>query len=204
MVVLYVLRTEQGSGPGWNSGLNVKPTHRHTTLAWMIQRSVILFAGVVLTAAIIACTGDSPEPGPTVAPLQTATPAPPPVPSTRPPITPVNACALSTPEQIPTPSQRAPRSAPFANATPVRSTPETPEAGVVAYPDLPPPPLPASVKSWQEAVVGVSVELTGGRTRNQQGLVVADGAVLTVLDPLEEIASLTVKVSGRGRFRRRA
>ena len=48
--------------------------------------------------------------------------------------------------------------------------------------------------------MGVSVELTGGRTRNQQGLVVADGAVLTVLDPLEEIASLTVKVSGRGAF----
>ena len=70
----------------------------------------------------------------------------------------------------------------------------------MAYPDLPPPPLPASVKSLQGAVVGVSVELTGGRTRNQQGLVVADGAVLTVLDPLEEIASLTVKVSGRGAF----
>ena len=70
----------------------------------------------------------------------------------------------------------------------------------MAYPDLPSPPLPAAVESWQEAVVGVSVELTSGRTRNQQGLVVADGAVLTVLDPLEEIASLTVKVSGRGAF----
>ena len=183
----------------------MKPTHRHTTFACVIQRSFTLFAGVVLTAAVIACTGDSPEPGPTVAPLQTATPVeatptPPPVPSTRPPIAPVNACALSTPEQIHTPSQRAPRPAPFANATPVRSTPETPEAGVVAYPDLPPPPLPASVKSWQGAVVGVSVELTGGRTRNQQGIVVSDGAVLTVLDLLEEIASLTVKVSGRGAF----
>ena len=69
----------------------MKPTHRHTTLAWMIQRSFTLFAGVVLTAAIIACTGDSPEPGPTVAPLQTATPveatpAPPRSPSTQPPI----------------------------------------------------------------------------------------------------------------------
>ena len=160
---------------------------------------------MVLTAALIACTGDSPEPGPTVAPLQTATPveatpAPPPVPGTRPPTTPVNACALSTPEQIHTPSQRAPRSAPFANATPVRSTPETPEAGVVAYPDLPPPALPASAESWQEAVVGVSVELAGGRIRNQQGLVVSDGAVLTVLDLLEEIASLSVKVPGRGAF----
>ena len=183
----------------------MKPTHRQTNLSWIIQRSFHLFAAVALTAALIACTGDMPKPGPTIAPLQTATPVeatptPPPSPSTRPPITPVNACALSTPEQIPTPSQRAPRSAPFANATPVRSTPETPEAGVVAYPDLPSPPLPAAVESWQEAVVGVSVELTSGRTRNQQGLVVADGAVLTVLDPLEEIASLTVKVSGRGAF----
>ena len=48
--------------------------------------------------------------------------------------------------------------------------------------------------------MGVSVELTSGRTRNQQGLVVSDGAVLTVLDLLEEIASLSVKVSGRGAF----
>ena len=183
----------------------MKPTHRHMNATLIFRRSVTLFAGVVLTAALIACTGDSPDTDPTFAPLQTATPveatpAPPPVPGTRPPTTPVNACALSTPEQIHTPSQRTPRSAPFANATPVRSMPETPEAEVVAYPDLPPPPLPASVKPWQGAVVGVSVELIGGRTRNQQGLVVADGAVLTVLDLLEEIASFTVKVSGRGAF----
>ena len=70
----------------------------------------------------------------------------------------------------------------------------------MAYPDLPSPPLPAAVESWQEAVVGVSVELASGRTRNQQGIVVSDGAVLTVLDLLEEIASLSVKVSGRGAF----
>ena len=183
----------------------MKPTHRQTNITRIIQRSFILFAAAALTAALIACTGDMPKPGPTIAPLQTATPVeatptPPPSPSTRPPITPVNACALSTPEQIPTPSQRAPRSAPFANATPVRSTPETPEAGVVAYPDLPSPALPAAVESWQEAVVGVSVELASGRTRNQQGIVVSDGAVLTVLDLLEEIASLSVKVSGRGAF----
>ena len=44
----------------------------------------------------------------------------------------------------------------------------------------------------------VSVELASGRTRDQQGLVVADGAVLTVLDLTEEIASLSVRVSGRG------
>ena len=182
----------------------MKPTHRHTNATLIFRRSFFLFAGAALTAALIACTGDSPEPGPTVAPLQTATPVEA-TPALRqsqaqPPITPVNACALSTPEQIHTPSQRAPRSAPFSNATPVISSTERPSAEVVAYPDLPPPPLPASVKSWQGAVVGVSVELAGGRTRNQQGLVVSDGAVLTVLDPLEEIASLTVKVSGRGAF----
>ncbi len=44
----------------------------------------------------------------------------------------------------------------------------------------------------------VSVELASGHTWDQQGLVVADGAVLTVLDPMGEIASLSVGVSGRG------
>ena len=116
------------------------------------------------------------------------------------PIDSVNACALPAPEQTPTPYLRPPRSAPFPNATPIRSTPERPSADVVAYPDLPPPALPASVESWQDAVVGVSVQLASGRTRNQQGLVVSDGAVLTVLDLLEEIASLSVKVAGRGAF----
>ena len=116
------------------------------------------------------------------------------------PIDPVNACALPAPEQTPTPDLRPPRSAPFPNAAPIRSTLEGPSADVVAYPDLPPPALPASVESWQDAVVGVSVELASGRTRNQQGLVVSDGAVLTVLDLLEEIASLSVKVAGRGAF----
>ena len=46
----------------------------------------------------------------------------------------------------------------------------------------------------------VSVERASGRPRVQQGLVVSDGAVLTVLDPMEEIASLSVTVSGRGVF----
>ena len=69
----------------------MKPTHRHTNLNWTIQRSFPLFAGAALIAALVACTGHSPEPGPTFAPLQTATPVeatptPPPVPSTRPPI----------------------------------------------------------------------------------------------------------------------
>ena len=70
----------------------------------------------------------------------------------------------------------------------------------MAYPDLPLPALPASVEAWQDAVVRVSVERASGRTRVQQGLVVADGAVLTVLDPMEKIASLSVRVSGRGVF----
>ena len=69
----------------------MKPTHRQTNLSWNIQRSFHLFAAVALTAALIACTGDMPKPGPTIAPLQTATPVeatptPPSSPSTQPPI----------------------------------------------------------------------------------------------------------------------
>ena len=70
----------------------------------------------------------------------------------------------------------------------------------MAYPDLPPPALPASVEAWKDAVVRVSVERASGRTRDQQGLVVPDGAVLTVLDHRWEIVSLSVTVSGRGAF----
>ena len=77
---------------------------------------------------------------------------------------------------------------------------EEPTAEVVAYPDLPPPTLPGSVEAWRDAVVRVSVERASGRTREQQGLIVADGAVLTVLDLMEEVASLSVTVSGRGVF----
>ena len=192
----------------------MKPTHRHTNATLIFRRSFFLFAGAALTAAVIACAGDSPRPAPTVAPqpapttapLLTATPAEAAAATslvataTSSPDALVNACALNAPEQTPVREPRPPRSAPFSNATPVISSTERPSAEVVAYPDLPPPPLPASVKPWQGAVVGVSVELIGGRTRNQQGLVVADGAVLTVLDLLEEIASLSVKVPGRGAF----
>ena len=71
---------------------------------------------------------------------------------------------------------------------------------VMAYPDLPPPALPASVKAWRDAVVRVDVERASRRPRVQQGLIVADGAVLTVLDLMEEVASLSVTVSGRGVF----
>ena len=70
----------------------------------------------------------------------------------------------------------------------------------MAYPDLPPPALPASVKAWRDAVVRVDVERASRRPRVQQGLIVADGAVLTVLDLMEEVASLSVTVSGRGVF----
>ena len=75
-----------------------------------------------------------------------------------------------------------------------------PSAEVVAYPGLLPPALPASVEAWQDAVVRVSVERVSSRTRDLQGLVVADGAVLTVLDHRWEISSLAVEVSGRGVF----
>ncbi len=93
----------------------------------------------------------------------------------------VNACTYHAPEPAPTPDlTKRPTSTPFPTPTP-----ERPSAGVVAYPDLPPPALPASVEAWQDAVVRVSVERASGRTRVQQGLVVSDGAVLTVLDPME-------------------
>ena len=49
-------------------------------------------------------------------------------------------------------------------------------------------------------MVRVSVERASSRTRDLQGLVVADGAVLTVLDHRWEISSLAVEVSGRGVF----
>ena len=114
----------------------------------------------------------------------------------------VNACTYDAPESTPTPptltpnaDSTRPTSTPFPTPTP-----EEPSAEVVAYPDLTPRALPASVEAWQDAVVRVSVERASGRTREQQGLVVADGAVLTVLDHRWEIVSLSVEVSGRGVF----
>ena len=112
---------------------------------------------------------------------------------------PVNACNYHAPEPTPVPTPTTdlekPTSTPFP--TPM---PEEPSAEVVAYPDLSPPALPASVEARRDAVVRVSVERASGRTRDQQGLVVADGAVLTVLDHRWEIVSLSVEVSGRGEF----
>ena len=115
----------------------------------------------------------------------------------------VNACTYHAPEPTPTPTAdltRRPTATPFSNTTPIPYPTESPSAEVVAYPDLPPPALPASVEAWRDAVVRVSVERASGRPRDQQGLVVADGTVLTVLDLMEEIASLSVTVSGRGVF----
>ena len=86
------------------------------------------------------------------------------------------------PEPTPTPDLTTPTATPFSNTTPIPYPTESPSAEVVAYPDLPPPALPASVEAWRDAVVRVSVERASGRPRDQQGLVVADGAVLTVLD----------------------
>ena len=111
-----------------------------------------------------------------------------------------NACTYRTPEPTPTPDLTTPSPSPSPTATPVDPTPTPSALDVVAYPDLPPPALPQSVEPWQDALVRVTVELVSGRTRHQQGLVVSDGVVLTVLDLTEEIASLSVKVSGRGTF----
>ena len=113
---------------------------------------------------------------------------------------PVNACTYRVPEPTPTPDLTTPTATPFSNTTPIPYPTESPSAEVVAYPDLAPPALPASVEAWRDAVVRVSVERASGRPRDQQGLVVADGTVLTVLDLMEEIASLSVTVSGRGVF----
>ena len=121
--------------------------------------------------------------------------APPPLSSA-----PVNACTYQAPAPTPTPDLTTPTATPFSNTTPIPYPTENPSAEVVAYPDLPPTALPASVEAWRDAVVRVSVERDSGRTRVQQGLVVADGAVLTVLDLMEEVASLSVTVSSRGVF----
>ena len=112
----------------------------------------------------------------------------------------VNACTYRAPAPTPTPDLTTPTATPFSNTTPIPYRTESPSAEVVAYTDLPPPALPASVEAWRDAVVRVSVVQASGRTRDQQGLVVADGAVLTVLDHRWEIVSLSVEVSGRGEF----
>ena len=113
----------------------------------------------------------------------------------------VNACTYHASEPTPTPTltPNADLARPTSTPSPT-PTPEEPSAEVVAYPDLPPQALPASVEAWRDAVARVSVERASGRTREQQGLIVADGAVLTVLDLMEEVASLSVTVSGRGVF----
>ena len=144
-------------------------------------------------------TGESPGTG---AQTQQIPSTPPPSEEGTPPVSRafVNACTYRAPAPTPTPDLTTPTATPFSNTTPIPYPTESPSAEVVAYPDLPPPALPASVEAWRDAVVHVSVERASGRTRDQQGLVVADGAVLTVLDHRWEIVSLSVEVSGRGVF----
>lgn len=45
----------------------MRPTYHHTKLNWYTQRCFLLFAGVALTATLIACGGDSPDVVPTAA-----------------------------------------------------------------------------------------------------------------------------------------
>ena len=178
------------------------------------MRCIVLIGPLaILLFLVAACFNGTPsvpdaeppseETTPTVAPTSTVISGPlgpqrtpPSLPSAR-----VNACTHDAPEPtlIPTLTPTTDPTRPTATPFPT-PTPEGPEAEVVAYPDLPPPALPASVEAWKDAVVRVSVERASGRTRDQQGLVVADGAVLTVLDHRWEIVSLSVEVSSRGVF----
>ncbi|GEM_PF-5838091 len=107
----------------------------------------------------------------------------------------VEACSFGAPQTTPALDFATPTSAPALDAAPTARDPEMPSADVMAYPTLPPPALPTSIEAWQDAVVGVRVELANGRLRNQQGLVVADGTMLTVLDLTEEIAALSVRLA---------
>ena len=144
------------------------------------MRSAVLTASLALVPFLVAACATS---------TQTATP---------PPRDLVNDCSYRVPEPTPTPDLTAPMETTPASTGPVGTTPETPSADDAPYPDLPPPALPSSIEAWQEAVVRVSVELADGRVRDQQGLIVAQRSVLTVLDFTEEVASLSVGVSGRG------
>ena len=181
------------------------------------MRCIVLIGPLaILLFLVAACSNgtpsapDAPPPSeeatPTVAPTSTVISGPLGPQRTPPSLlsAPVNACIYHAPEPTPTPTPTTdlttPTATPFSNTTPIPYPTEIPSAEVVAYPDLPPPALPASVEAWRDAVVRVSVERASGRPRVQQGLVVSDGAVLTVLDPMEEIASLSVTVSGRGVF----
>ena len=76
----------------------------------------------------------------------------------------VNACTYHAPAPTPTPDLTTPTATPFSNTTPIPYPTESPSAEVVAYADLPPPALPASVEAWRDAVVRVSVERASGRT----------------------------------------
>ena len=113
---------------------------------------------------------------------------------------PASDCTYGAPKPMSAPDPTIPTVSPPTDVASSSSRPETSSADAAAYPNLPPDVLPASIEEWRDAVVRITVEQVGGRVRNQQGLVVAENAVLTVLDLTEEIASLSVSLSGRGSF----
>ncbi len=170
----------------------VRLVHRESRIMSPLIPSILGLAVLVLAACSTAAPSATQQIPNTQPPSEEATP---PLSGAL-----VNACTYRVPEPTPTPDLTTPTATPFSNTTPIPYPTESPSAEVVAYPDLPPPALPASVEAWRDAVVRVSVERASGRPRDQQGLVVADGTVLTVLDLMEEIASLSVTVSGRGVF----
>ena len=170
----------------------VRLVHRESRIMSPLIPSILGLAVLVLAACSTAAPSATQQIPNTQPPSEEATP---PLSGAL-----VNACTYRVPEPTPTPDLTTPTATPFSNTTPIPYPTESPSADVVAYPDLSPPALPASVEAWQDAVVHISVVQASGRTRNQQGLVVADGAVLTVLDHRGEIVSLSVEVSGRGVF----
>ena len=115
---------------------------------------------------------------------------------------PINACAYRSTEPTPAPNLTTPTPTPSSTPTlsdrPPRAT--SPSVAVTANPGLPPPAVPEPVAAWREAVVRLNIELAGGRSRYQHGLVVSPGVVLTVLDFRQQISALSVEVSGRGTF----
>ena len=139
------------------------------------MRCIVLIGPLaILLFLVAACSNgtpsapDAPPPSeeatPTVAPTSTVILGPLGPQRTPPSLlsAPVNACIYHAPEPTPTPTPTTdlttPTATPFSNTTPIPYPTEIPSAEVVAYPDLPPPALPASVEAWRDAVVRVSVE----------------------------------------------
>ena len=132
----------------------VRLVHRGSRIMSPLIPSIVGLAVLVLTA----CS--------TVAPSATQQ-----IPSTQPsseegmpPLSsaPVNACTYQALAPTPTPDLTTPTAIPFSNTTPIPYPIESPSAEVVAYPDLPPPALTASIEAWRDAVARVSVERASG------------------------------------------